>query len=264
MESHEKAYREAEEVYRVVDARYLDFVKLAAEYPNLDLYSLKAPPELQSGLSKDDRARQKFAHTYLVDVLEVAYVHYFRTRGVPKSLREEMMAKEWDGWRNYMKKFLGTSEIGADDIVGLGSLAEKLRHPAKDDGVSLFVAASLSAPTRDALSRAGSPASEDARKSLAGDLNSVVAGPVIYDDKRFENVRLSRETSDLLGQNRDQVDHARINRLLLQDAYPGELSDKYLGRPAFRETWFELRDEYDTDFVAYMDKISPPPRKSLK
>src|SRR5262249_14360895 len=34
---------------------------------------------------------------------------------------------------------------------------------------------------------------------------------------------------------------------------------KFLARPRYRDVWFDIRNEYDTNFVNYMDKIAPPP-----
>ncbi len=36
---------------------------------------------------------------------------------------------------------------------------------------------------------------------------------------------------------------------------------KFLMRPAYRQTWWEIRDEYDKGLVAYMDSIAPPPKR---
>jgi hypothetical protein len=37
---------------------------------------------------------------------------------------------------------------------------------------------------------------------------------------------------------------------------------RFLQRPAYRETWFEIREGYDPDFVArYMDHVAPPEGK---
>jgi Mg2+-importing ATPase len=56
---------------------------------------------------------------------------------------------------------------------------------------------------------------------LVSNFNMVVSGPSIYDEKRFQNVPLQPETRARL--NHPRRHDFRLNRLLLQDAYPGDL-----------------------------------------
>ena len=35
---------------------------------------------------------------------------------------------------------------------------------------------------------------------------------------------------------------------------------KFMARPAYRQVWWDVRDEYDKGLVAYMDSIAPPKR----
>jgi hypothetical protein len=60
--------------------------------------------------------------------------------------------------------------------------------------------------------------------ALVKDLNQVVAGPSIYDKARFHNVVLRAETARLLDQNPRGQQLARLNKLLLEDAYTAELA----------------------------------------
>jgi hypothetical protein len=39
---------------------------------------------------------------------------------------------------------------------------------------------------------------------------------------------------------------------------------KFLARPAYLQTWFEIRDEYDEGFVKYVDAIVPPAKGMVK
>jgi hypothetical protein len=64
----------------------------------------------------------------------------------------------------------------------------------------------------------------DLSKALVSDLNAVVCGPPLYEKDRFEKVDLSAETLELLKRSPEGEDLRRLNRLLLQDAYPTELS----------------------------------------
>ena len=51
----------------------------------------------------------------------------------------------------------------------------------------------------------------------------MLSGPSLYDPARFRNVVLRPETEQLLKQNPGGQQLARLNKLLLEDAYPTEL-----------------------------------------
>ena len=59
---------------------------------------------------------------------------------------------------------------------------------------------------------------------LTNDLNRVLAGPLLFDAQRFGGVALRGETRQLLNQPPAEAGAARLNRLLLEDAYPQEIS----------------------------------------
>jgi hypothetical protein len=64
--------------------------------------------------------------------------------------------------------------------------------------------------------------------ALVKDLNQLIAGPSIYDEGRFNGTVLRPETARLLKQNPGGQQLARLNKLLLEDAYPTELARSYL------------------------------------
>ncbi len=113
------------------------------------------------------------------------------------------------------------SQIADDDIVNGRSLAGKLA--AKTDPVSAFLSARLDPDAQAALAAYKvSPTNNEAlNATLASNLNTVVSGPSIYDEKRFQNVPLDPRTDARLKHPRRR--DFRLNRLLLEDAYPKEL-----------------------------------------
>jgi hypothetical protein len=60
--------------------------------------------------------------------------------------------------------------------------------------------------------------------ALVKDLNQLIAGPSIYDPARFRGVVLRSETRQLLQSHPRGQELARLNKLLLEDAYPAELA----------------------------------------
>jgi len=125
-----------------------------------------------------------------------------------------------------------SSEISARDLPQIESLATRLAE--QKNPVSVFVYQSTSEGTRQSLKQGG----ENAKQALAGDLDKLIKGPVIYDEQRFAGVKLEPTTRELLELNQKEVakldktpDEARtaaatvlhLNRALLEDAFPGEV-----------------------------------------
>lgn len=72
-----------------------------------------------------------------------------------------------------------------------------------------------------------SPSAASAKTVIAAlvkDLNQIVSGPSIYDKSRFNGIFLRRETAELAARNPIGPQLARLNKLLLEDAYPDELA----------------------------------------
>lgn len=72
----------------------------------------------------------------------------------------------------------------------------------------------------------GGETTELQKKALAQDFNRLMADPDIYDETRFSKVELRSETESLLRNGALQKEEKKLylTRLLLEDAYPGELS----------------------------------------
>jgi len=94
------------------------------------------------------------------------------------------------------------------------------------------------------------------RTSLASDFNRLMAEPDIYDSVRFAFTKFRTETQNLLRRNVLQRSEERLHlvRLLLEDAYPEELSRK---REHHMEAT-ELQQRVPSDRVVVVDE-SPKP-----
>ncbi len=88
----------------------------------------------------------------------------------------------------------------------------------------MYLLGRLSDETRKLLSNYRGGADKQLKEALAQELNAIVLGPSIYDERRFQDIELSPEARDLLATNPEGEDLAWLNRLLLLDAYPQELS----------------------------------------
>jgi len=119
----------------------------------------------------------------------------------------------------------GHSEtFSAADLSDLSQLAFKLM--SAEDAVSAFLKTRLSAKTSNGLSsylNSGEVA-EGLEHGLAEDIEMVLAGDKLWNKQRFAGVPLRPETEDLLKTSRYGEEATRLNRLLLEDAYPLEIA----------------------------------------
>ena len=116
---------------------------------------------------------------------------------------------------------LGSPQLKPTDIRDPELLARRLSSQA--DPVSSWVWSRLSAQTRLELNQATTPANRRLAV-LVEELNRLTAGESIYETNRFSAVGLSTETRELLGQQPREAGLVWLNRLLLEDAYPGALA----------------------------------------
>ena len=121
----------------------------------------------------------------------------------------------------------GEYSIKVDDIVRLDSLAARIKQPAETDAISSYIAAQLSAPTKDLLTNYAGGPDVPLKTALAEGLNHVIQSGPLYDAQRFAGVNLSSESAFLLRQKLEGGDLVRLNRSLLLDAYARELSGHF-------------------------------------
>lgn len=114
--------------------------------------------------------------------------------------------------------------LSAGDFKDLPAFAAKLRAPS--DPVSAYLRGRLSDATLRALATVPDAAADPAAllTPLTNDLNAVIAGEGIFEPVRFGGVPLRAETRALLARAAAGEERARLNRLLLGDAYPRELA----------------------------------------
>ena len=129
--------------------------------------------------------------------------------------------KTLDGWIQIEND---ATSLPVDGITDPSAFAGKLANGT--DAVSVFLRGKLDALVKADL--AGySPANANAKaliSTLAKEINQVISGPSIYDIARFSQVVPRPETEQLLQQDVYGSQLARLNKLLIEDAYPAELA----------------------------------------
>jgi signal transduction histidine kinase len=126
-----------------------------------------------------------------------------------------------------------TAMLLSGDIVNFASLAAKLKNPALDDGVSVYLKSQLSVEIQTLLSNYNGGSDLVLKHALAEDLNRIIQSGPIFDETRFAHTRLSAQTSKLLGQKPKGSDLTRLNRALLSDAYPQEIKNRVMKEKGF-------------------------------
>jgi MscS family membrane protein len=120
-----------------------------------------------------------------------------------------------------------SSTLEGDDLADLPVFVAKLRA---NDQFAAYLSSRLSDETQELLSAYDGGADAKLKEALVRDLNAAICGPAIYDEQRCSDIDLSPETQELLGRNPEGEELRRLNRMLLQDAYPTELSRRTGGR----------------------------------
>ena len=111
-----------------------------------------------------------------------------------------------------------------DDIKNVGGFIIKLRD-AKDP-LSQYLRDQFSPDLQrriDAYNEFDYSA-KALKTALANALNNIIQNKDIFDEKRFAHIMLSDETRQLIRQNAQGGNRVKLNRILLEEAYPDELA----------------------------------------
>lgn len=127
--------------------------------------------------------------------------------------------KTLNGWIQIENSATSLSGGGITDQT---AFVEKIAHGS--DAVSTFLQGQLESSVKEALATYSDATGKAAISALVKNINQILSGPSIYDRTRFSNIVLRPETAELLKQNPHGQQLARLNKLLLEDAYPAELA----------------------------------------
>ncbi|HLH56631.1 MAG TPA: DUF2723 domain-containing protein [Verrucomicrobiae bacterium] len=149
-----------------------------------------------------------------------------------------------------------TSWFKPEDFVDIQGFLRKLRPRDGQDALSKYLYDRLRPETQ---ARIGTqPVDHSFKERLAADLNRVIDWPAVkpgqeplYDAARFQPVQLSEYLRDFLAQNPQQSTRVRLNRLLLEAAYPGELARSPGGVYPDREIYIPSNDDFGRSYNEY-------------
>ncbi|MDB6021397.1 MAG: Na+/solute symporter [Pedosphaera sp.] len=119
--------------------------------------------------------------------------------------------------------YFRTPQFYAEDIVKLEAFAMELKQPVAQSGIAQYLNQQLTASTRNSLSNYDGGTNAELQTALLADLNRIIQSELIYDVQRFASVKLSEETSKLVGKPLRGKKLVGLNRILLLETYPGML-----------------------------------------
>lgn len=117
--------------------------------------------------------------------------------------------------------FPGSSLFSASNFSDLNGLVLQFRTHADD--VSSYLWDRFSGVTQQVLTNLTSTTLQQ-KRVLVDELNIILIGESIYEAQRFAEVTLSTDTVTLLGENPQGADLIRLNRMLLEEAYPQKIA----------------------------------------
>ncbi len=156
----------------------------------------------------------------------------------------------------------GTSDSSVfafGDLTDLGSFVAKLKEPAAGDGLSKYLDSQLSTSTRNLLSKRPPGGDANLHQALLQDLNRIITTKFIYAPDRFAGTKLPDEAVELLDEEAEGADLVRLNRLLLESAYPSEIAKS---KPY--PTYVEGKSRQPHEILVRATKQNPVPRGTYR
>lgn len=204
--------------------------------------------------------------------LQYIRAHYNRSTQIDPPFFTELMRGGSELASNYETNWIARMMVPVDRFfLGLGDSIEKRRRvgesffkpdhfkdpkalaatlKAGEDPVSAHVFKSLTPECQAAL--AANADSSQARSLLARDLNTLLEAGPLFDAARFAKVSLSQHVKWFVEENPQSHTRIRLNRLLLEEAYPKLLTASPGGLYPDREIKTPSNDDSQRSFNDYI------------
>jgi hypothetical protein len=137
------------------------------------------------------------------------------------SMRPVFDGNTLNGW---IQAPISTSTIGREDVLDVPAFVKRLSE--KLDAVSAYLSEAFDNAAKAGLT-AALAGNKDPRQTLSPitkSINATLKGGPLYDSARFKGVNLRPETKAMLDRHPQSAELGRLNRMLLEDAYPKELA----------------------------------------
>jgi tetratricopeptide (TPR) repeat protein len=148
---------------------------------------------------------------------------------------------------------VSTSWFTGKDFTNLPAFAADLRPGDKQEPLSKWLFQNLSQPAQDLITGKGDETR--LRAGLVADLNRLLEAGPIYDTNRFARVKISDYLQQFITQNPQSDTRIRLNRLLLEAAYPDEIVKSLGGVYPDREIYIPSLEDSQRCFQQYMEDV---------
>jgi tetratricopeptide (TPR) repeat protein len=148
---------------------------------------------------------------------------------------------------------VSTSWFTGKDFTNLPAFAADLRPGDKQEPLSKWLFQNLSKPAQDLITGKGDETR--LRAGLAADLNRLLEAGPVYDANRFAQVKLSDYLHQFIAQNPQSDTRIRLNRLLLEAAYPDNIVKSLGGVYPDREIYIPNVEDSQRCFQQYMEDV---------
>lgn len=118
----------------------------------------------------------------------------------------------------------GSGAFTSREIVSPESLVQRLHQPPATDPLSFYLSPRLSTRTHQLMEHYKGGVNFELQKAIADDLNRIIKAGPLYNGERFAHVSLSQKALQGVQEQPTGPDLVRLNRLLLREAYPKEIS----------------------------------------
>ncbi|HYG08490.1 MAG TPA: hypothetical protein VD835_00820 [Pyrinomonadaceae bacterium] len=127
-------------------------------------------------------------------------------------------------WLREAKQLKELILLQEKDLLDVPGLMNTLK--GGEDPVSVYLRQQFAPATMQLLKAYVHPNHPDKEllKAVINDFNGLLQGASLYEVKCFKEIQLLEETRELLEQNPQEEDLIRLNRMLLEDAYPGKIA----------------------------------------
>lgn len=104
--------------------------------------------------------------------------------------------------------------------------------------LSRYLFGQLSARAQELIRKQYGQPTPELLRTLADDLNRIIKGESLYSDEKFKGVRLSPEVQSLIDKKPNGEELVRLNRLLLERAFPEQLGKRLAWLGGYEEIVF--------------------------
>jgi tetratricopeptide (TPR) repeat protein/cytochrome c-type biogenesis protein CcmH/NrfF len=175
---------------------------------------------------------------------------------------EELFTFYPDRWRDRLEFFRQVSDlldgspllVRASDLQDFAGLAEDLKAGGNVFFRKLWQQLSPDAQQVVEKRDGAMGAPDTAAKVLVDELNRFIQGGSLYDETSFVQAELRDETRELIRQGPSDRDIPKLNRLLLEDAFPQRIRRRAKGDPLLRVV-FSMREDYIAELDPYVSVL---------